>query len=198
MDREEQKIVEQLRRGDNQAYKHIYDRHYVLLCRIAYGFLRDDHLAETVVSETIFHMYEIRERLQINVSLRSYLISAVRNRCINFLNLEYHRKVTKFSAIRDYETWGCLIADKDEYPLGSLLERELEHEIHEAIEKLPDEAKRIFKMSRFESKSYKEIAGELDISVNTVKYHIKNALGRLAKDLDKYLLAFLLLCLHLI
>lgn len=192
MDRKEQKIVEQLAKGDNQAYKYIYDNHYVLLCKVAYGFVGDDHIAETIVSETIFHIYEIRETLNINTSLRSYLVSSVRNRCINFLKLEYQRRVTKFSAMPDHEKWFHQIADKDEYPIGILLEKELEHEIHLAINKLPDECRRVFKMSRFEDKSYREIADETGISVNTVKYHIKNALSRLTKDLDKYLLLMLL------
>jgi RNA polymerase sigma-70 factor (ECF subfamily) len=192
MSPQEKQIVEQLRTGDNSAYKYIYDHHYVLLCKIAYGFLGDDYLAETVVSETIFHIYEIRQTLDIKTSLRSYLVGAVRNRCINFLNLEYQRRVAKFSDITDYEKWGYLVADKYEYPLGALLEKELETEIHKAIENLPDDARRVFKMSRLDDKTYKDIADELGISVNTVKYHIKNALARLTKELDKYLLVLLL------
>ena len=70
---------------------------------------------------------------------------------------------------------------------------ELDYEIHRAIRHLPDECRRVFVKSRFEEKKYEEIARELGISVNTVKYHIKNALSILCKELDKYLL----LCLFL-
>lgn len=50
----------------------------------------------------------------------------------------------------------------DSHPLGILLERELENEIYKAIDKLPDECRRVFAKSRFEGKSYEEISGELE------------------------------------
>ena len=73
------------------------------------------------------------------------------------------------------------------YPLGRLLEKELENEIMNAINRLPDECRKVFNMSRFENRKYEEIAQELKISVNTVKYHIKHALALLHEDLGKYL-----------
>lgn len=192
MTRDEQEIINALKQGDNHAYKHIYDHHYVLLCKIAYEFLRDDFLAETIVSETISHLYEIRETLHITSSLRSYLVRAVRNRCINHLNLEYKKRERRLTTIDNTNEWLHTIAQSEEHPLGILLEQELESEIFFAIEKLPDECRRVFKMSRFEEKSYEEIAVNLNISVNTVKYHIKNALAKLTQSLNKYLLFLLL------
>lgn len=189
---EEQAIINSLKQGDNQAYKYIYDHHYVLLCKIAYEFLKDDFIAETIVNETISHVYEIRESLQITSSLRSYLVRAVRNRCINYLQLEYNRKEKRFNTTNNTNDWLNSIAESDEYPLAMLLEKELEHEIFHAIESLPEECKRVFKMSRFENKSYEEIARNLNISINTVKYHIKNALAKLAQKLNKYWLIFII------
>jgi len=190
---EEQNIINSLKRGENEGYKYVFDHHYVLLCKVAYGFLRDDFLAETIVSETISHIYEIREFLQINSSLRSYLVGAVRNRCINHMNLEYKRKEKRFPTSDNTNEWLFTIADSEEHPLATLLEQELEQEIYSSIEELPDECKRVFKMSRFEYKSYEEIASDLNISVNTVKYHVKNALARLTQRLNRYLLFLLLL-----
>ena len=56
-----------------------------------------------------------------------------------------------------------------------------------SIGRLPEDCRRVFRMSRFEEKKYDEIAHELQISVNTVKYHIKHALALLHEDLRKYL-----------
>ena len=56
-----------------------------------------------------------------------------------------------------------------------------------AIAALPSECRRVFEMSRFMGKKHAEIAAELGISVNTVKYHIRNALKLLSRDLEKYL-----------
>jgi len=52
----------------------------------------------------------------------------------------------------------------------------------------------VFEKSRFENMKYQEIAIFLNISVNTVKYHIKNALSKLNTDLSKYLVTLFLLC----
>ena len=65
-----------------------------------------------------------------------------------------------------------------------------------AIGRLPDECRRVFRLSRFEERKYEEIAKELNISVNTVKYHIKRALALLHEDLSKYLTAVILLLLE--
>ena len=63
----------------------------------------------------------------------------------------------------------------------------LEGEVMKSINRLPEDCRRVFSMSRFDEKKYEEIAHELQISVNTVKYHIKHALTLLHEDLGKYL-----------
>lgn len=192
MEREEElHLIHSLQSGDNQAYKYIYDHHYVLLCKVAYEFLKDDFLAESIVDDIIFHLWEKRETLEITTSLRSYLVQAVRNRCINYLNLEREKREVRFSVIDRQNEWIDSVFTSDDYPLARLLEDELEQEIKNAIERLPDECRTVFKKSRFEEKRYEEIASELGISINTVKYHIKNALTRLSADLSKYLLTLI-------
>lgn len=190
--KEELHLIHSLKSGNNQAYKYIYDHHYVLLCKIAYEFLKDDFLAESIVDDIIFHLWEKRDTLEITTSLRSYLVQAVRNRCINYLNLEREKREVRFSVIDQQNEWINSIFPSDDYPLARLLENELEQEIRNAINRLPEECKVVFKKSRFEEKRYEQIAEELGISVNTVKYHIKNAISRLSADLSKYLL--LLIC----
>lgn len=198
MEREEElHLIHSLQSGDNQAYKYIYDHHYVLLCKVAYEFLKDDFLAESIVDDIIFHLWEKRETLEITTSLRSYLVQAVRNRCINYLNLEREKREVRFSVIDRQNEWIDSVFTSDDYPLARLLEDELEQEIKNAIERLPDECRTVFKKSRFEEKRYEEIARELGISINTVKYHIKNALTRLSADLSKYLLTLMMLFLDL-
>ena len=190
MDVEELLIIEQLRNGDEKAYKYLYDRHYVLLCKFANELLEDPFLAETIVGDLIFHIWEIRVQLTITTSIRSYLIRAVRNRCYNYMRQEHERRETPLSKLGAYSLDDY--AQMNEHPLGILLEHELEHEILCSIENLRDECRRVFKMSRFMRKKNEEIAAELGISVNTVKYHIKNALTSLHKDLGKYLMSLLL------
>ena len=76
---------------------------------------------------------------------------------------------------------------EENQPLGYLLEQELESELQKGIEELPDNCRAVFLKSRVEQKKYEEIAIDLGISVNTVKYHIKNALALLQQRMEKYL-----------
>ena len=92
MDVKERLIVQKLRNGEQDAYRYLYDRHYVVLCQFANELVGDPFLAETIVGDVIFHLWEIRETLDINSSLRAYLMRAVRNRCYNHISSEKEKK----------------------------------------------------------------------------------------------------------
>ena len=192
MEQTESLIVEQLKAGNERAYKFLYDQHYQILCHIAAQYVKDDFLAETIVGDVIFHIWEVRESIEINTRIRSYLMTSVRNRCLDYLKSQYNQKELK--GLQDFPVLNYVKGD--DYPLGRLLEQELESEIMKAINRLPEQCRRVFQLSRFEEKRYEEIAAELDISVNTVKYHIKRALALLNEDLGKYLTVAILLLLE--
>lgn len=188
----EELIVQQLKSGNEEAFRYLYQHHYALLCHIARGYVNDAFTAETIVGDVIFHLWEIHEKLQIDTSLRSYLVQSVRNRCIDFLFLKREQTEITFSTLEQEDAFFQHTLVDESYPLGRLLEKELEQEIKQAIRQLPDECKAVFLKSRFEKKKYAEIAQELHISVNTVKYHMKRALALLNKQLGKYLFGLLL------
>lgn len=185
----EEKVIEQLKRGEESAFKYIYDNHYVLLCRFANQLLNDTVLAEEIVEDVIFTIWEQHESIEITHSIRAYLIRAVRNQCINKINSLSYRtevRISNFLLPENMDFLDAVFVD-EQHPLGRLLEQELEEELCRCIESLPEECKRVFKKSRFEQKKYEEIAVELNISVNTVKYHIKNALSRIQAHMSAYL-----------
>ena len=187
-------IIESLKRGEEKAYRYLFDHHYVVLCKLANGFLQDSFWAETIVDDIFFHLWEIRETLDIKTSLRSYLVQAVRNRCINHLQSEKEKNEIILSQL-PLETMDAsfLFKDHQSSPLGLLLERELEDKIKKAVSEMPKETLAVFKKSRFEHKKNEEIAAELNISVNTVKYHIKKALAFLRESLGAYMTILLIL-----
>lgn len=196
---EDKLIVYRLKSGDESAFKFIFDTHYVTLCRFANQLLHDAALAEEVVDDAIFYLWEHREELVITHSIRAYLMQSVRNRSINELNTASRRYEQSFSAISTEENIAFLenIFEDDAHPMGMLLQEELENCINDNIEKLPEECRKVFKMSRFGNKKQEEIAKELNISVNTVKYHIKNALAFLRRNLSQYLASIIIAYLHL-
>ena len=66
------------------------------------------------------------------------------------------------------------------------MEKELEEKIQEAVASLPDDSRRVFVLSLHEGKTYEQMAKELGISVNTVKYPIKRALRMLYNRLEPF------------
>ena len=185
----EKLIIEQLKQGNEDAFKYIYKQHYVLLCRFANQMLADAALAEEIVDDAIFYLWEHRSDIEIEYSIRAYLMRAVRNRCLNELNSLRRREellVSSFFLPENMEFLDRVFVE-DEHPLGYLLEQELESELIRNIEELPLECRTVFKKNRFEQKKYEEIAIELNISVNTVKYHMKKALSCLQQRMEKYL-----------
>lgn len=181
--------LNKLRAGDEQFFREIYNRHYVLLCRFAAQMLNDNALAEEIVDDVIFYVWEHRANIEITYSLRAYLMRSVRNRCLNELKSNSRRDELCFSSFllpENMELLDTVFSDAS-HPLGSLLEQELEDELNHSIALLPEECQKVFRKSRFEQKKYEEIAKELNISVNTVKYHMKNAISFLHSKLDNYL-----------
>ena len=114
---EEELLIEKLRKGDEKAFRLLYDRHYVLLCRFANQILNNAALAEEVVDDVIFYLWEHRQEVEIHYSIRAYLMRALRNRYShntivkNFVcRLFCHRKVWIFSIPFLWTTsnhWGC-------------------------------------------------------------------------------------------
>lgn len=187
MEANEALIIPQLKKGSELAYKYIYDHYYVSLCHLANNYLKDTAQAESIVGDVIFHLWEIRESLEIHTTLLGYLITAVRNRSINYLkSVRVQREVpVSYLAGEDgYDTERY--ATNSDYVLNGVYEKEFSRELEQALGDLPTECKIVFLKSRFEDKKYEEISEELGISVNTVKYHIKNALKLLRDRLSHY------------
>lgn len=182
-------IISRLYKGDEDAFRYIFDNEYGLMCSFANRMLHDRTMAESIAGDVIFNLWESHERLKITSSLRSYLLGAVRNRCINKLKSRMKRLSATNASLNIREEMEMLdvIFTDDSQPLGTLLEQELEEQISHCISLLPKECRKVFEKSRFEGLSYKEIASELKISTNTVKYHIKQALSILHSNLDVYL-----------
>ena len=181
MDGSEGHLLKGLKEGDDNAYRELYKKHYTVLCHVASTYLRDDFLARALVDDVIFHLWEIREELDIKVPVRTYLIRAVKNRCLNYIRQNKAlREISSSSG--DYDMFPDVST-----PLGTLLEKEMEDTIMQIIDNLPPESRKAFKKSRFERRKYTEIAADLAISINTVKYHVKRAIAIISSELEKYL-----------
>lgn len=179
----EKEILSLLQKGNVYAYELIFRRYYISLCGFATRFVHQPEEAEEIVQNIFLKLWEKKETFSVELSLKSYLFRAVYNHCSNHLS---HNR------IRDkYLSFSRQIFLKNEGlsdpVMDSLAYKELNDHITEAIERLPAECKKIFKMSRFDGLKYAEIAAQLNISIKTVETQISRALQRLRKELKEFL-----------
>jgi RNA polymerase sigma-70 factor, ECF subfamily len=184
------KYIEKGNKRNLSDFSSLYNNYYVLLCTIADHYLKDKYLAEEVAGDVFLHYWEKYSEITITSSVKAYLVRAVQNRCINHLE---HGKVEEKHRIKiEFESKLNGLAESNDYPLGSLYEKELTSLIKSALTGLPDQCRKIFLLSRDEGLSYEEISVRLNISINTIKTQIKIALAKLREKLKDYLPAIIL------
>lgn len=187
-------LVKRLNEGDHHAYKFIFDNYYALMCSIAYEYVEDYYTSQNIVEDVMLSIWEKRQQLNISTSIKSYLLTSVHNKCIDHLRSQ-SREAEVFSLESEIGLSSCYIPDQEMFE--QIVLTELEEQIERIIQSMPEECKRVFLLSRYGNKSYAEIADKLNISVNTVKYHIKKALSLLREELKDYLLTVIALYLFL-
>lgn len=187
MEINEQNLITELIKGSDPAYRYLYDHYYVSLCHLANQYIKDAAQSEAIVGDTFFHLWEIREKLRIKTSLLGYLVTAVRNRSLNYLALSRVRREVPVSHLPSAATYAeDYYKTSEDFALADVYHKELTQELELALSALPKECKTVFLKSRLEEKKYEEISMELGISVNTVKYHIKHALKLLRERMHEY------------
>lgn len=174
----DQELLKQITDGSQLAYKELFLKYYSPLCEFASQYLSDSD-AEDVVQDLMVALWEERGSFNINSSVRSYLFSATKNRCINAIlkNQYVERKRNIF-----YDEVKDMLDDPNFY-----LANELKTLIKQAIEKLPTDYRKVFVESRFGEKTNAQIAHDLGVSVKTVEYRITQSLKILRHQLGDYL-----------
>ena len=169
---------ERIKNGDEKAFDYLFDTYYKGLSVFANKYVKNVEVAEDIVQELFIKVWNKREQLDVNTSLKSYLFQSVYNSCLNHL---------KHLKIRDNYKKYISYNNTNELQHDTLVEEEFKSRIYNSIESLPEKCKIIFKLSRFEGLKYKEIAEKRNISIKTVKGQIGKALKTLRHDLQDYL-----------
>lgn len=94
---EESVLLDELRRGSEIAYKQLFIKYYSPLCEYASQYISDDD-AEELVQELMLFIWETRESILIESSLKSYLFIATKHRCLNFIK---KKSISRTSPLRN-------------------------------------------------------------------------------------------------
>lgn len=162
----------------------LFRTYYKPLCNYAYSFLNDKDEAEEVVQSAFIGVWDKRNSIEIQTSMKSYLYRMVRNSCLN---------VIKHSNVRKQHVRHAMAGGEpmEENASQFVISGELEGKIREAMKQLPEQCRLVFQLSRFEELKYSEIADQLNISVKTVENHMGKALKIMRLQLKDYLPLFL-------
>ncbi len=178
MTRDQEDIVlwEKLKKGDHKSLEILFLRYYDHLLALANSYLNNDD-AEEVISDVFFQLWFKKEQINIRVSLKVYLYKATRNRCLNIIK-HNKKKDEKIRSISEYN----LHQDNDQ-PDQLLIYEQTKKQLEVFIEELPLQCKTVFRLSRYDDLSHKEISEILDISVHTVNTQMYRALKYLKSKL---------------
>ena len=177
----EKELILSIKQGNQKSFELVFKSYYTRLCTYAFDYTRQLETAQDLVKDFFLHFWNNRENLEIKTSLSGYLFRSVHNHCINYLTREKNRNpeiISENLYLIELKLKQPLTTD---YPIGNLLAKEMEDQILGEIEKLPEQCREIFKLSRFDDLSHKKIAEKLNISENTVKVQIYRALKKLKK-----------------
>jgi RNA polymerase sigma-70 factor (ECF subfamily) len=182
--RDQQELLA-LKEGSEHAFEMLFKRYYQPLCNYAYSFLNDRDEAEEVVQAAFIGIWDKRQLIEIQTSMKAYLYRMVRNSCLNVLKHEKVKQAHAKLQVAGGEPVYEAVAQ-------SMLSSELQGRIQEAMKSLPEQCRIVFQLSRFEELKYAEIADHLGISIKTVENQMGKALKIMRAQLKDYLPMFLL------
>jgi len=166
-------------KDDEDAFRTLFYNYFPPLCVFAGRYISDKETCEDIVQDTFLGIWKKRKSLDIATSARNFLITCVKNNCI-----DYQRKRESESNYRTYQTNlnNPLYTSEDIYTIN-----ELEEIINSSLKKLPQHIRYVFEQNRFEGKTYNEIAKECNLSAKTIESYMSKALKHLRIELKDYL-----------
>jgi RNA polymerase sigma-70 factor (family 1) len=173
-------ILLQLLKADNdKAFKEIYVRYWKPIFEAAYHRLANKEMAKELVQTIFLRIWEKRHTIQIN-HLAAYLQTAIKNSIINYLESTLvHKKYLQH--VINSSAGFCNGTE------STINFHELSQAIEKAIGMLPEKTRHVFRLSRFDQLSIREIAASMNISEKAVEYHITQSLKTLRFYLKDYL-----------
>ncbi len=175
-----------IKQDDAFAFEELYSRYWDKLFGNAYKRLASKEQTEELIQDLFTNLWVNRNKILITSSLVGYLTTSVKYMVINQLQKQKVRKqyveIVKPFTVKQSNSTEDTVAFND-----------LENKLAKEVEKLPEKCQAVFKMSRYEQQSVKDIARKLEISEKTVENHIGKALKVLKSNLKDFVSTILFL-----
>lgn len=175
----DRELMDRVAEGDLKAYRMLFDRYFFDLCNFLVIYLHSRTLAEEIALDIFASLWEKHGQISIHTSLKAYLFTAAKNRAIS----EFRRSKSQLLSELTVEEHQAIA---DERSHLSVENNELRQLIERAIEALPEQSRKIYRMAWEENLSHKEIAEQLGLSPKTVENHVGIALRKLRSELKPH------------
>jgi RNA polymerase sigma-70 factor (family 1) len=181
----EKTLVAKLKNNEAEAFDALFHKYSNKLFRFAFSLLKNEEDACEIVQETFFKIWEKRNNIDSSKSFKSFLFSISYHLIIDQLrerlkNQEFRNSLEKY------------FSERANFQENRLDYSTLETEINKAVNELPEKRKQIYRLSREQGFSHKEIAGQLGVKPKTVENQINLALKHIKTRLGKDMLPVLL------
>jgi len=169
-------LVKRLQQNEEEALTIIYKEYWEIMYMAAYNLVKDRSVCEDIVQEVFISLWQRREKLQIKTSLKSYLYTSTVYKVYD--HFSKNKKMLKDELFDNFEN-----KIEASNPETKLMHEELIRHLDAIVDSLPDKCREVYKLSRENMLSNKEIAEQLNISQRTVEGHISKALKILKESL---------------
>lgn len=157
----------------DEEFDELFRSSYQTLYRHAYSLLNDSEESRDIVSEVFVKILEAKDRDRANVG---YLMAMVHNKALDILRSKKVEDEARKMMLHDYQTF--MLPDKNK-------EERLKDILHYVETELTPQTQRIVQMCYNDKKSYKQVAEELNISIQAVNKHISKALRQLREKFNQ-------------
>ncbi|MGQ7871107.1 RNA polymerase sigma factor [Sunxiuqinia sp. sy24] len=167
--------------SEEEGFKEFFEEHYPSLCIFANRYLQNEAVSADIVQEAFVCIWSKRECIRGAAAAKSYLYKYIKNHCLNFLrDRKRHQEIIK-ERVESFDFYRDILVEREVYDI-----------IYHAIIDLSFQQQQVIELS-LDGLSNKEIAEQLNITINTVKTIKQRAFRALRKVLTPSL--FVLLCI---
>jgi RNA polymerase sigma-70 factor (ECF subfamily) len=154
-------LVSLIREGNKKAFNVIYERYHKQLYFIALSYFKDPGMREDVVQETFIKLWTFRDNLKEELSLKSFLITCLRNRSLNVIRNNKTKR-------KHLQLLQCVDSKRNDVEDKVLL-GEYQQILEKGVCQLSPAKQHIFRL-RMQGMNNIEISEDLSLSINTIKF----------------------------
>lgn len=189
MEVRDEKLLADYLHGDEIALEVLFKRYLKAVFYLAFRYTQSSDEAEDLVQETFVRVWKSRKKFDLNKSFKAWLFTIAKNTALDWCK---KKKTIPFSNLiknngndEDWDYFAEFITDESQKPEENYQKEELAQNLVNLTAQLPVEQRQVIEAHHNRELSFKEIAQELKLSLNTVKSRYWRALKRLKEFLDE-------------